>query len=673
MARSNSSRWLMLAGLLVCGLLLYSGCVGKKNPDTVRDIEQVKKEVEEKYKDKVDSINKKIADIQAEREKKATDIINEQDKLRADAIDGYEKFLTKYPESSYTPDILIRLGEAYYEHSEQVQIDNEMEYLKFSEEYSKKVQAEREDFLTNLGVTEDEYNKMKSPPPFSPIATLDIEEPKPSFEKTIKAYQEIVLLYKDFEYIDTAYYGLGICLESMNERKEAADTFNTLVTNIPNSKFSAECYLRIGNYYFDVYDFETAIKYYVKVENKPGTEKLYDKAIYKIGWCHYNLANDYNLPEYYSAVDSFCQLLDFYITLKEKEQGNISTQQVELADEAQRFSAICFTELAKNSSQTAVELSKEYFSEKPKTYAANIEHRLGDVYLYKQDKIKEAIDVYETLLADNPTYEKAAEVLTSVVEAYTRSENLADADRTRQRILDEYGPDSEWFKNLPDATLKTNALKQREINLHEVAEYNHQMALNAKQENNKELATEYFLKALYRYRQYLHEFPGNDKAYKYNFNLASVLYELEDYKGAAVEFERVSLEYTDPRYVTAAKDITFTRSDAAYNAVVCYSKVFENYKGATYTEEKKPLRKLETTPTSETPESGGTGYTPEEKPPETKPIEPGTEQTPPPESITNPSESEDSGGEQKPSDTTTPETTPTNGSTTGEGETTPQE
>jgi TolA-binding protein len=671
MVRSNSCRWLVLASLLAGGLLLYSGCGPKKNPNTVRDIEQVKKEVEQKYKDKVDRINKKIAEVQAEREKKATDLVNQQDKLRADAIDGYEKFLTKYPDSSYTPDILIRLGEAYYEHSEQVQIDKELDYLKASEEYSKKVQAERETFLKNLGVTEDEYNKMKSPPPFSPTATLDVEEPKPSFEKTIKAYQEIVLRYKDFEYIDTAYYGLGICLESMNERKEAADTFNTLVTNIPNSKFCAECYLRIGNYYFDVYDFETAIKYYGKVDNKPENEKLYDKAIYKIGWCHYNLANDFNLPEYYSAIDSFCQLLDFYAALREKGQGVINSQQVELADEAERFSAICFTELAKNSSETAVELSKQYFAEHPETYAANIEHRLGDVYLYKQDKIKEAIDVYETLLADNPNYEKAAEVLTSVVEAYTRSENLADADRTRQRILDEYGPDSEWFKNLPDATLKTNALKQREINLHEVAEYNHQMALNAKQENNKELATEYFLKALYRYRQYLHEFPGNEKAYKYNFNLASVLYELEDYKGAAVEFERVSLEYTDPRYITTAKDITFTRSDAAYNAVVCYSKVFENYKGATYTDETKPIRKLENVPGSQTPESGGTGTTPEKKPEETKPIEPTTEQPPPSGTVTSPGGSGESEGEQQPAETKTEETS--TGGTTDESGTTPPE
>jgi len=639
MVKGNSNLTPILASLLVAGLLLYSGC-GDNNGslDKIRDIEEVKKAVEEKYRDKVEEINEKILEIHEERERKAQNIVTEMDKLRTDAIEGYEKFLTKYPESTYTPDILIRLGEVYYEQSEANQIERNLQYLKATEEYASKVRAEREAFLESLGVTEEEYRNMETPPAFSPTITFDLEEPKHRFEKTIKAYQEIVLLYKDFEYIDTAYYGLGICLESMNERKEAAETYKVLVTHFPDSRFAAESYLRIGNYYFDIFEFDTSIQYFTKVENNPENEKLHDKAIYKIGWCYYNLANDYNLEDYYNSIDSFCNLLDFYNQLKKEGEGVISAQQVELSDEAERFSAICFTELAKNPPPSATEIADDYFAVHDKPYSANIIHRIGDVYLYKQDKIKKAIDVYENLLADNPNYEKAAEVLTSVVEAYTRDENLEYADSTRQRILDEYGPDSEWFKNLEDATLKTNALKQREMNLHEVAEYNHQMALKAKTEGDSELAKEYFLKAAYRYRQYLHEYPGNKKAYKYNFNLAAVLLELGDNKGAAVEFERVSLEYTEDRYTITADDIKFTRSDAAYNAVVCYSRIFESFKDETYDDDNKPLRKLITYPSTDGYEPGGTGYIPEEKPEETKPLEPDDEQPPPLDTIAEPGE-----------------------------------
>jgi len=647
LAKSNSKFILLLASALVVLLLLFVGCGDdKKSLSEIKDIEEIKKEVEEKYRDKVEEIDKKIQEMNQEREDKAQKIVSDMDTLRASAMEGYEKFLTKYPESTYTPDILVRLGELYYEHSEMIQVDKELEFLKATEEYAKQVQAERTAFLQSLGMTEEEYAKMESPPPFTPMVTINIEEPKPSFEKTIKAYQEIVLLYKDFEYIDTAYYGLGICLESMNERKEAADTYKSLITKFPESKFTAESFLRTGNYYFDIFDFQEAINYYNQVENTPENEKLYDKAIYKIGWCFYNLANDYNLNDYYNSVNSFCTLLDFYAELRKAGGGVINEQQVELSDEAERFSAICFTELAKNSSQTATEIAYEYFATKDKPYAANIYHRLGDVYLYKQDKIKEAIDVYENLLAGNPNYEKAAEVLTSVVEAYTRDENLELADFTRQRILDDYGPESEWFQSLASESLKTNALKQRETNLHEVAEYNHQMALNKKQEEDTEKATAYFLVAAYRYRQYLHEFPGNEKAYKYNFNLATVLYELGDFKGAAVEFERVSLEYTDDRYTTVAEDIKFTRSDAAYNAVVCYSKVFESYKEESYDEENKPQRELFLPEQTKGYESGGSGYLPIEKEPETKPIEPGEESSPPPESIAGPEEQDEGTGVQ---------------------------
>ncbi|GAH51143.1 unnamed protein product, partial [marine sediment metagenome] len=58
----------------------------------------------------------------------------------------------------------------------------------------------------------------------------------------------------------------------------------------------------------------------------------------------------------------------------------------------------------------------DYFAVHDKPYSANIIHRIGDVYLYKQDKIKKAIDVYENLLVT---------VLNEVAKRREESEGVA--------------------------------------------------------------------------------------------------------------------------------------------------------------------------------------------------------------------------------------------------------
>lgn len=333
-------------------------------------------------------------------------------------VEMSEKAVTDAKTGKAEPLALLLLGEIECIRAELDQLNSEMEYIEASGQYSKKVQAEYEAFLKNLGVTADQYYQMKPQPPFSPTATFDAEEPRPSFEKAIIAYQKIVLLYKDFEYVDAAYYGLGICLESMNERKAAADTFNALVTNIPNSKFCAECYLRIGNYYFDVYDFETAIKYYDKVENKPENWNLYRFALYKIGWSYFCLAGGISDQNYINAFDALLELVDMYSSIP---NSALNPDDYELIDDAKRFSVISICEYSgKPDPYILINLLEERHLE----YLIPEElHLLGDLYLYKKDMSGIAASCYKIILDSYPEYNKITEVQKSFNTAKVRIQN----------------------------------------------------------------------------------------------------------------------------------------------------------------------------------------------------------------------------------------------------------
>ncbi|MGQ9705794.1 MAG: tetratricopeptide repeat protein [bacterium] len=542
-------------------LLLMLSCKSKetKRVSTPENIEAVEKEIRESYKVKVDKVREEIAKVQKERESKVKPLISEMQKQRELAINGYEEFISKYPESAYTPDILVRLGEAYYERAES-------EHITAIEEYQKSLE--------------------KADPNMSEFR----EEPKPHFENTIKSYQQIVINYPNFEYIDTAYYGLGYCLIAQEEYDEAAETLTTLIKKYPQSKYIPECYLRVGDYWFDKFEFDKAIDLYTKIDP---ASPFYDKGLYKIGWCYFNKASEFAQENYYKAVDSFCKLLDYY-----KEHEEITS----LAQEAREFSSICFAELGDYSGSGGLLVAINYFNQNPKDYSSDILHELGNTYLYKQDKIPKAIEVYKAVLERDPTYHKAASVLNSVVEAYERANLPEDADRARQLIVDNYGPSSPWFESLKDPEDIYTAIEMRELNLYNVTLYAHS---NAQKTNSRED----YINAINRYKSYLYEFPGNPKSYQLNYFLAEALFAIGDYWNAGIEYERVFLEYRDARYgADDPEKMGFARADAAYNSVVAYSNVFDYER-----KNMKPpeLKKL-------TPEiaPGGTGEGFEEKGPE---------------------------------------------------------
>ncbi|MCP4229534.1 MAG: tetratricopeptide repeat protein, partial [bacterium] len=554
MLRNIITTLMVVAFLSAALIVVFTGC--KKDEDVSNIEEGIAKEdqVINELQSKVDKRQAELDKMENERRAKTGDLAELETQKRDEAIRKYEEFLGKYPISPYTPDILVSLGELYFERSED-------EHVVALDDWQRRME-------------EDETGTFYQP------------EPQPHYEKTISAYQQITLRYRDNPYADVAFYGLGYCQWAQNEWEDSAKTFYELAKNYPDSRFTAEAYFRIGEYYFETWEFEKAVKYYAMVP--PDNPDFYDKALYKMGWAYYNMGDiGVSSDEYRKSIEAFTTLIE------------VSKGESVLTDEAMEFTAISLTEWSTDpdediSASKALENYGGVFETGGgKTYSANILHELGDVYLFRQDKLSAASEVYETVLSRYPDYNRAPEVMDSLVECYLREENYEDAHKTRIRIVDSYGPMSTWYANNDDPDIRNEGIKRWEENLYNVATY-----YNTQGEKKQD--EEAFNNAISRYNQYLEAFPVNTKAYHVNFFLAESYYAVEDFNRAGEQYHKTALGYTDEdRYEIPKWDEKFTREDALFSAVASYNSVFVEREEEIINERKEnhtPVDKVESLP-----------------------------------------------------------------------------
>gem|GEM_PF-6354608 len=357
---------------------------------------------ENKWRKKIDGVDERIDKVRREwasaREGQRDELIREGERLMdGDVADDYKRWA------------LLVLGELYVERSTAAHVVAIREY------------AERLAAAVAAGKVFPEG------------------PPGPDYDPTIAAYQQIALNYKDFIYADAACYTLAYCLRAKYENEEAARTFYKLTEVYPDSRYVAEAYFCIGEYFFDQYEFDKAVKYYSRV---PTTDPYFGgAAVYRRGWARYNMGyvREEERTEYVKAIEEFTSLLDRYGTT------------AFLAREAQDFAAFALYEwayaaTAKPKAEVALALFDEEFrGARERDYSPAVLHTLADVYFIKGEW-EDAAAVYGTLLDYYPSYEGAPRALEALVAGYVKREDYAAAHEARLRLVEDYGPASRWYE-----------------------------------------------------------------------------------------------------------------------------------------------------------------------------------------------------------------------------------
>ena len=417
------------------------------------------------------------------------------------------------------------------------------------------------------------------------------------YGKAVAIYEALVLGAAPGSDLSEEYYLLAKAYDLNGEPDKALATLDKLVTQFPNSEFTAEAQFRRGEQLFLLGRFSEAAAAYGVVIKAGSNNEYFEHSLYKHGWSLYKLG-DYDL-----AVNDFVALLDLYMptpppkteeelrkenkdrTIKKIEAiplPEVSKTQQKTLDDALRVLSMSFSNL--EGSQSV----HQYFRDNgTRIYEHEVYRALAELYLF-QERYKDAADTYAMFSQKHPLHPMAPSMSSKVIDTYQKGGFPSLVLPYKEKFVEQYGVYSAfWARATPEAREQyTGDLKQHLV---ELAQHYHATAQTTK------LPKDYGTAARW-YREFLATFPNDESAPVMNMLLAETLFAAKDFRPAIEEFERTAYDY--PLHDGAEK--------AAYFALVAHQEYINTipkddpiYRGLIAKRASSSLRFAKSFPTNE--------------------------------------------------------------------------
>jgi tetratricopeptide (TPR) repeat protein len=470
---------------------------------------------------------------------------------RREQIDSLKKIIGLSPDQKEVPSLLFRLAELYWEESkyyffESNRKDDEVIHAmnrkdKAAEERAK---SEKEELLAKS----KEFTRL-----------------------AIDRYSEIIQKYKDYERTDEVLYFLGRDLMDAGEERKALVAYRRLVDKYKKSKYYPDALLAFGEYYFNTSKgkrdmLEKALSYYKQAAAFPENQ-LYGFALYKQGWCYFNLA------DYQKAMDMFKAVVLYgeYAGASAVERDAGKSGKNTLVREARNDFVRAYARFGSPADARA-EFGK--VASKPDDRFLMLK-QLANLY-YEDGKNREAALTYNTLIRERPLSPEAPGFQGKIVDCVLRAGNkrmTVEQVRKLVKIMDDVQK-SGSIKEEKDHKAMAEARELSERTLSNLAVNWHNEAKKTRDDETFALSSEV-------YSDYLALFPESPKAYDMRFFWAELLNDnLLQYEKAADQYTQVVM--IDAKRMEGKKDAQGKvehgkpgrwLATAAYDAVLAYDEV----------------------------------------------------------------------------------------------------
>jgi TolA-binding protein len=323
---------------------------------------------------------------------------------RTTLINHIQAMVYVYPRSVFTPAILTRLAELYYDKS--------------SDEFDVKLRA---------------YEKKLAE------GQKSITFPEFDLKNVIETYDRIIHDYPKDDMAANACFYKALALQKLGKYDEANATLVDLTKNYPESEYYVEANMNIARYYFEHPKIQGGTGY--KLAEETYHKVLYFRdhpqfvsALYSLGWCYYMQ------DKYDEAIAVFKYLveevaLDFDVTkIDEKKQ----VMNPLLRDEAIDYIAISFDE--ENRMDDAIKFLSLIGNI---DYAAMVLRRIAELREEDMD-YKAAIHAYERLLAEYPQSIAAPEASLGIIKMYEMLNQRDEAKKQREDFFKRYARGGQW-------------------------------------------------------------------------------------------------------------------------------------------------------------------------------------------------------------------------------------
>jgi tetratricopeptide (TPR) repeat protein len=359
-------------------------------------------------------------------------------------------------------------------------------------------------------------------------------------QESANVYRRVVDSYPEYPAIDETLYYLGFALVQMGMQAEAFPYFARVVREAPNSQFVPDALLNIGEFYFNSGRMDEAEKMYSEVENfKEST--AYGLAIYKKGWCFYNLAR------HEEAMNQFLVVIDF---AKSPEAAKIGYGK-QLLKEAQRDLVMVYSQVG--SPDSAIKVFKAI---SPDGYM-DLAIKLAEGYASQGEYVKSS-RLFKNIMAEYGSRDDSWRVIEfqrAILENSYKSgvkKSVVEEARRLIGLLDKFGASA------PKVFLDPEMANAEEL-IRVVATTYHKEARVTKEEVTLEFTH-------HLYNEYLRLFPNSQFVYEITINYAYLLQDIGKDDLAAERFSQVVKMKPDGALAL----------DAAHAAVSSYYKLVEN-------------------------------------------------------------------------------------------------
>ena len=464
---------------------------------------------------------------------------------RKDQIESLRKIIELSPDQKETPDLLFRLGELYFEESRDYffqanRKDDDLIRALQTKDVAAQEKAKKE--KATLLVGRDAYARL-----------------------AVDQYTQIIQRYKDYPRTDEVLYFLGHNLMDLGEEKKGLVAYRKLIETYPKSRFVPDAHLAFGEYYFNnskgKREFLTrALQSYQAAASFPESS-IYGFALYKQGWCYFNLT------DYARAMDMFKAVVlygEFTGASTLEKQGGAKGKNT-LIREARADYVRAYERAGRRPEE-----AKENFS----TVASNPDDRfammemLAGLY-YDAGKDREAALAYNFLIKEKPLVAKTPGWQSRIVDCVLRAGDKKQTVAQVRRLVKILG-DVEASGNVKtdaDKRAVAAARDQSERTLSNIAVNWHIEGRKTRDDDTFEYANEV-------YADYLALFPQNPKAYDLRFYWGELLNDyLRKYPEASEQYTQVVLQ--DGAKIDAKPPVKPGKwlPNAAFNAVYAADEV----------------------------------------------------------------------------------------------------
>jgi TolA-binding protein len=249
----------------------------------------------------------------------------------------------------------------------------------------------------------------------------DAVPPGDRYPRAVARFRELVDRFPASPQALTAFYNLGYLYAEEGDGELSTWAYGEVLARDPQNPYADEIHMRLAEAAFDAGRVEEAIPHYLAVVRGAKPEYA-DKALYKLGWCFFNL------EDYSRAVDSFSLVLG---------RGQASPE--DLRRETLSILAKALLEWGGLGPLTS------YLRSRPEAepYGPTLHRLLGELYA-DSSRYREAVAVYAAGVEAYPLAPECLALERGILSALLIARDGEGANERRVLWADRYGPGSAW-------------------------------------------------------------------------------------------------------------------------------------------------------------------------------------------------------------------------------------